>query len=190
MGTHRGRLGVRAVNLLRAIRYARRYRNWAELTRIRDAGRKPRAAVLRCGVRFEAPEDVNVLRVVTGSFLKPRYTPDQFEIGESDVVVDVGANIGVYSLYANFLYPEMHIYAFEPVERNFKQLHRNKKFNEIGNRFQAMRCAIGNKTGDTFLDIPDMECGSTGSQIRETVDEVIGTMDVVPIYTIDDLASK
>ncbi len=41
------------------------------------------------------------------------------------VVIDVGANIGLYSIYAALNYPDSAIYAFEPVEPIFRILERN-----------------------------------------------------------------
>lgn len=106
----------------------------------------------------------------------------------TDVFWDIGANIGVYSLYAAVLYEDMPIYAFEPVERNFLQLHRNKKDNEIGNRFQAMRYAIGNRVGPCFLEVPDVECGASGAQARLFRDACLSNhIEEVQEYTVDVL---
>lgn len=41
------------------------------------------------------------------------------------VILDIGANIGVASLYFARLYPQAHIHAFEPVSDNFTLLARN-----------------------------------------------------------------
>jgi hypothetical protein len=46
---------------------------------------------------------------------------------------DVGANIGVYSLYAAIKNPQLSVYAFEPVKNNFISLLNNKKLNKTNN---------------------------------------------------------
>ena len=40
----------------------------------------------------------------------------------TDEFVDIGANVGVYSLFANSLYPDMWVYAFEPMKENMEAL--------------------------------------------------------------------
>jgi FkbM family methyltransferase len=119
---------ISRMNLIRAFRYARSYRNWAELTRIRDAGEKPRHAEMRIGLSFEGPPDVNVLRSVGAGFLKQRYTPPGFEIAPRDVVVDVGANIGAFSIFAAQRTRER-VIAIEPFPTNAEYLRRNADAN-------------------------------------------------------------
>lgn len=48
----------------------------------------------------------------------------------SKVVVDVGANTGVYSLVAKSIYPKAQVYAFEPVKRVFEKLVANSMLNQ------------------------------------------------------------
>ncbi len=44
---------------------------------------------------------------------------------KSNVIVDVGANTGIYSLAGKAINPEAKIYAFEPVDRVFEKLEQN-----------------------------------------------------------------
>jgi len=99
-----------------------------------------------------------------------------------DVFYDIGANVGIYSLYAAALFPEMKIYAFEPMESNYETLHRLRKFNEFGN-ITPMRYAIGNKRGKCRLFVPDWKSGATGAQMGET-----GDCEVM-CETVDGIAS-
>jgi FkbM family methyltransferase len=52
---------------------------------------------------------------------------------DSDVLFDVGANIGLYSLYAARLKPRARIYSFEPESQNFSRLCRNITLNQANN---------------------------------------------------------
>lgn len=50
-------------------------------------------------------------------------------------IIDVGAHIGVFSIYAASLFPEANIYAFEPENNNFARLKNNilqNNFNIMG----------------------------------------------------------
>src|SRR5215831_5120059 len=50
-----------------------------------------------------------------------------------DVFYDVGANIGLYALFAAKLRPQCRVYAFEPESHNFSSLCRNVLLNRLDN---------------------------------------------------------
>jgi len=55
------------------------------------------------------------------------------ELRPQDVFWDIGANIGLYSLYAAKRCPSARIHAFEPEARNFSQLQLNLALNRCDN---------------------------------------------------------
>lgn len=59
-------------------------------------------------------------------FFRRVYNPKGFEIGEDDVVVDIGANVGVFTAFAANK-TENAIYAYEPFLKNFEVLKLNTK---------------------------------------------------------------
>jgi len=138
---------------IRAIRYARHYRNWWELERVRASGRVPHSAVLRGGPRFDAPEDTNVLRLIRGVFFQKYYTPPGFEIGPDDVVVDVGANVGTFSVYAG-LRTRGRVLAVEPVPGNLEFLERNLRQNGCSH-VEVFGGALADKDGSIRLEVMD-----------------------------------
>jgi FkbM family methyltransferase len=83
-----------------------------------------------------------------------------------DVFFDVGANIGVYSLFAASLFPTMLIFAFEPMPENYEALSLNRNANGFKS-ICCMRCAVGNSCAQASLTCPDMMSGATGAQISE-----------------------
>jgi FkbM family methyltransferase len=133
------------MNLLRALRYARYYRNWRELEAARSAKRKPERAVLRDGTAFDAPAGVNPLRVLTPVFHKHVYTPRGFELGADDHVVDVGANIGAFAVYAAQR-TRGRVLAIEPHPGNAAVLRRNLAANHC-ERAQVAECAVADAAG-------------------------------------------
>ena len=69
------------------------------------------------------------------------------------VIVDVGAQSGLYSLYAKWL-PECRFYAFEPLEDTYALLLDNLQLNSIYN-VKAFPYALGEKEEKKLLHVPE-----------------------------------
>jgi FkbM family methyltransferase len=70
------------------------------------------------------------------------YFKHGIHLKEGDIVFDVGANIGLFSLWATQQYGSLYIYAFEPVPLIFEAL--NKNFQQIAsNRLRAFPFGLG-----------------------------------------------
>lgn len=66
-------------------------------------------------------------------------------------IVDIGANLGYYSLLAARLTgPTGRVFAFEPDQENFRLLKENIQANQYKN-IEALPLAVSNKSGDTFF---------------------------------------
>ena len=66
------------------------------------------------------------------------------------VIYDLGANVGVSSLFFASLYPKATIYGFEPLPENLEVCLLN--YRGIGNQSQVFPWAIGSKTGQATFD--------------------------------------
>ena len=72
----------------------------------------------------------------------------------ASVVIDTGANTGLYSLSARCLNPGASIVAFEPVKRVYERLVANIRLNEFD--ITAEPLALSDASGcATFYDLPD-----------------------------------
>lgn len=93
---------------------------------------------------------------------------ESFEDGKT--FFDVGANIGLYSLYAASLHPNLQIYAFEPMPSNFIRLLQNKELNGFANLY-CFNMAVGRHTKMVELYVPEVEIGKSGAQINSPHNE-------------------
>ena len=99
---------------------------------------------------------------------------------DGDVFFDVGANIGIYSLFCAATHPNCKILAFEPHQANFFRLLDNIKLNGFDNITPFMYC-VGDKTGHMdFTGFSD-EVGSTGGQMSES-----GEVGELACWSLDD----
>ncbi len=73
-----------------------------------------------------------------------------FEISDGDVVLDLGANVGVFSLYSALKNPNGRIVSVEPETTNFRFLLENVKANNFTN-VVCEKLAISNSCGKTWL---------------------------------------
>lgn len=68
---------------------------------------------------------------------------------KSDVIFDIGANTGIYSLVANSVNPASAIYAFEPVKRVFEKLEENRELNNFD--FISIEEGLSNYDGEAVI---------------------------------------
>lgn len=74
---------------------------------------------------------------------------------QSNVILDIGANTGLFALLSKSLNPSAKVFAFEPVDFVFKKLEENCALNEYD--IQCEQIAISNSDGKATLYIPDSE---------------------------------
>jgi FkbM family methyltransferase len=74
---------------------------------------------------------------------------------------DVGANVGIYSVYAA-LDPTITAYAFEPSAKTFGNLYQNIDANQMGERVLPFCMAMADKSGVDFINMMSSDIGEAG----------------------------
>jgi len=62
-------------------------------------------------------------------------------------IIDIGGNMGSFSVYAAQRCPSAKIYCYEPDPRNFECLSQNLKLNGLENRVVPNQCAVASTSG-------------------------------------------
>jgi FkbM family methyltransferase len=88
----------------------------------------------------------------------------------NSVFYDIGANIGIYTLYMNYKNPMMQMFCFEPVQNNFSSLQNNIILNGAKN-VHPFNIALSNNNMITNLFISDTRNGNSGAQIEAPINE-------------------
>jgi len=106
---------------------------------------------------------------------------DQF-IGADDVVFDVGANVGAYSLLIGkkMARGRGQVYAFEPESANYAALNRNIGVNSLADKVLALPLAVGRRCTVNRLHLSSIEPGAALHGLGEPVSEGFG---FEPAYT-------
>lgn len=110
------------------------------------------------------------------------YDGDNFAINPDDIVVDIGAHIGAFSVYAARKATKGKIYSYEPHKTNYEQLLKNKSLNNCENIY-TYNFAVSGKKGFCTLFISKTNTG--GNSIYKLVDANAELK--VPAVTIADI---
>jgi len=101
--------------------------------------------------------------------------------------IDIGANIGIYSLYAASINRKVSIVAVEPIDANVTELNRNVILNGFSNSISVTHLALSDISCRGLMQISDERIGSSGAQILKSADSEDGATIVL---TGDELVSN
>ena len=85
------------------------------------------------------------------------------------VLVDVGANVGMYAVWAAVT-REARVFAFEPEAQNYALLNRNIVLNGLGERITAYCVALSDTAGYSELHLSNLDLGGSCHSLGERVD--------------------
>jgi FkbM family methyltransferase len=135
----------------------RQYKNWIELGKSVTRGEQPSTVIFRNGVRIDSPRNNPLLDIVYEVFFRKVYNPVRLAVEPEDIVVDLGANVGVFSLFAAQRTRNT-IHAIEPFPENVEFLNRNFKANGLQNAV-SHRLAITDHVGSAKLFLTEITGG-------------------------------
>jgi FkbM family methyltransferase len=104
-------------------------------------------------------------------------------IQKDSIVLDIGANIGYYSLVASKKALDGHVYAFEPTSTAFEQLQKNIALNKFEN-VSAFKTAVFDSSGERTLFISEKTNSGMGGLTQPV--NFTGKTEEVNTTQIDD----
>jgi FkbM family methyltransferase len=104
-----------------------------------------------------------------------------------DVLVDVGANVGMYSIWAAKT-RGVRVFAFEPEAQNYALLNRNIVLNELGGRVTAYCLGLSDAPGYSELHLANLDLGGSCHSLGEKVDYKHDPMK--PVYSQGCVAAR
>lgn len=85
-----------------------------------------------------------------------------------DVLWDIGANVGAYSILAAKLCPGAKVVSFEPFIPNFSHLWENIALNEVTSQVTPICAGLTDRTAPTALAVSDPRAGSSHHQVGQS----------------------
>lgn len=117
-------------------------------------------------------------------FVDHVYMPDtRFIIRPGETVIDIGANIGMFTVYAASIHPNIRVYALEPAWDNFAALSENIRLNGLSN-VSIHCCAVAEYNSKEAILYRDIK-GGCHSLLRETPTRALGLTRVVGTENIE-----
>lgn len=108
-----------------------------------------------------------------------------------DLVVDIGANFGLYSILLGREPGVREVIAFEPVRRNYNQLLGNVFVNRLDGKVTAHRLGLGDKAASLTIHIDPTSTGVSRLDLSSTERDtsVFTESETVEIRTFDSVCA-
>lgn len=97
-------------------------------------------------------------------------------------IVDIGANMGAFSIYAAAISPKSRIYCYEPEEHNFEFLKENVRVNSLENRVSVFKKAVGSNSGERDLIIGESPIHSFFKNTTEAAHQTVECTTLKEIF--------
>jgi len=135
-------------------------------------------------VRFAVRVNTIDKAVVWEVWKMKAYTDSKFKIKPTDIVVDIGAHIGSFSVYAAKKATNGKVYAYEPNKDNYEILLRNKTINNINN-LHTFNTAVSDKVGTI-----DLYLGKSHNAMHSVYETDTKKKIKVPTITIKEILKR
>jgi FkbM family methyltransferase len=136
--------------VLKSLRYARSLANWRDVARAAWEGREVAELRLRNGVTVTASAGHGIVGMYKEIWYRDAYRLCAEPLPAGAIVVDVGANVGVFALYAAVVGRAARVYAYEPFPESFELLCANAARNRL-DAIRPSRLAVGGERGQRRL---------------------------------------
>jgi FkbM family methyltransferase len=138
------------------------------------------------GIELDIEDDPNGgQRYAIASEITSVYHLHELIFKPGDVVVDVGAHVGIVSCYLAKKWPEITVYAFEPIIANFERLDRNVAANRLTN---VHTCPLAITADGRDLELSGDPATNSGHY--SAFAERGPFVDTAPSMTLSDLRSE
>ncbi|HEX2327661.1 MAG TPA: amino acid adenylation domain-containing protein [Candidatus Angelobacter sp.] len=145
-----------------------------EFLRLRktDKGRTAKYCTLANGLAVFHQNQTETEFTYDEIFAEDVYLKNGITLRDGDCVFDVGANIGLFSIFVGQRCPNATIYAFEPIPQVCDSLRLNSSLH--GLRGRIYECGLAEKSGEeTFLFYPHNTIISSSSTSREEARRIV-----------------
>jgi FkbM family methyltransferase len=129
-------------------------KNWREILWAKLNRKAINKVELRNGVVLNSPEEVALEFLFHEIWIDEFYAPAGYEIKANHNVIDIGANIGVFALWAATRAPGVKVWSCEPFPQNAAYFETNKRESKVDN-IEFYPVAVADLEGKRILHVDD-----------------------------------
>jgi len=136
---------------------------------------------MRCGIDLHTRRNRSDFHMIDEIWAYRKYDYFGYQVAPGDIVVDIGANIGTFSLYAAKICGASRVLSFEPFPDNYSMLRKNAEQNHLDS-VTCVNQAVAGKRGCRTLGLDPVDCGSHSlvvGSFERTVDVECCTLEDV-----------
>lgn len=161
--------------------------NWPAVIRVRPGSKvEPNCLRFRNGVTLQAQSSDVVQWLFREIWVDQVYSPPGYEIQRGDTVIDVGANIGAFSMYAATRAPDVKVFSFEPFASNVAWFRKNVEDSGLSN-VKIFQEAVGGSSGQRPFFIEPGNCMFHSLVSDHSNDGSNRSFEMVKCITLDEI---
>lgn len=147
---------------------AKTFSNFPWMYMCKTLGRVPKCMKMWDGTLFNVLNlNSNIGTIIEVWHEKDYGTLEEIAHQEGAVIIDIGANIGAFTLFASKKPNVAMIYAFEPESNNFQLLEKNIILNKLADRVRAVKKAVCGSAGKRLLNVADDSSGNNSFMMEQ-----------------------
>jgi len=127
------------------IQIIRLYKNWFNIiSNYFKADKGTTEVILRNGIKYKIRPKNTDMGLIHEIHSENVYQIQKGDISDNAVVIDIGAHIGIFSIFAAIQTENVTVYSFEPDPGNFQFLLNNVKVNHLEDKIRPFNLAVSN----------------------------------------------
>ncbi len=178
------RFGLRFKNLYLILEAIKKIKNWEDYFLDFCSLTKKDYIIyhMKNGMKYFVRAKTTDRGIVSTVHLGDEYKIDQLNLSKDSVIIDIGAQIGVFSTYISHKVGK--IFAYEPEIENYNLLLKNIEINNLKGKIRAVNCGVSDKKEKLKIYISKNNTG--GHSIYGKGNNYI----VVPAITLKDIFDR
>ncbi len=181
------RWGLRAKNLYLIIKPIQKIKNWyIYYLDFFCLAHKPKVTYhLRNDLKIMVRSCTADRGIITSVLLADEYLLNKTNFDTNSVIIDIGAQIGIFSIYAAT--KSKTVYAFEPVPENYKLFLENIRINDFNRIIKAYNYAISDKEENLRLFLNEDNTGGHSAYSKTGNYLDVPTMSLKDVFDKNDI---
>jgi len=143
---------------------------------------------MKSGIKIKLRVNSSDLMAFTHVWLIEEYSGRNFTFNDSDIIIDIGSHIGLFTLYASQFCKQGKIICYEPIKENYQLLLSNIELNHLSN-VECYNKAVSKSNSPIRIYINSDESGHSMFDPQENFIDVdsISLQQIIDDHHIDSI---